>query len=321
MEKVVPRRAEYGSGLCAAWYDGSFLFVFTTLSSGADGHVSGTVDSDIFGEPVTETGVFAASSTIVFAYAGKSYDTVTGLSDYGFRDYAPAQARFTTVDPIRDGSNWYAYCNSNPVNYVDAWGLKANESRTVQVTIKNRDPTPNANEIINSSGDVGHTWLHIKNGSTPETDDDEYGWGYDGDDLEVANGLSQPGIKLGNGANGTYYTSSYTFSVTQTEANKIVEYFDNQKNMEYNLGGREATKDKATMCTETVVNAVDYSGGMSDKEKAIIKAPYAKWSASFPTSIPSDYLGAAVATKDLTSPNPNEMEERIKILNQMKGTP
>ena len=103
---------------------------FDTLTSGADGHVSGTVDYDIFGEPVTETGGFAGSaggsggvSALVFAYAGKPYDPVTGLSDYGFRDYAPGLARFTTVDPIRDGSNWYAYCNSDPVNYVDAWGL------------------------------------------------------------------------------------------------------------------------------------------------------------------------------------------------------
>ena len=125
--------------------------VFTTPSPGAEGHVSGTVDYDIFGEPVTETGVFAGSaggsggiSTLVFAYAGKPYDPVTGLSDYGFRDYAPTLARFTTVDPIcakrscdrkfiiyvrsreraiRDGSNWYAYCNSDPVNYVDMWGV------------------------------------------------------------------------------------------------------------------------------------------------------------------------------------------------------
>ena len=101
-----------------------------THSSGADGHVSGTVDYDIFGEPVTETGVFAGSaggsggiSALVFAYAGKPYDPVTRLSDYGFRDYASGLARFTTVDPIRDGSNWYAYCNSDPVNFVDAWGL------------------------------------------------------------------------------------------------------------------------------------------------------------------------------------------------------
>ena len=97
-----------------------------TPSSDADGRVSGSVEYDVFGKVVTETGVFVSSSggmsSLVFGYAGKPYDPVTGLSDYGFRDYAPTLARFTTADPIRDGSNWYAYCNSDPVNYVDAWG-------------------------------------------------------------------------------------------------------------------------------------------------------------------------------------------------------
>jgi uncharacterized protein RhaS with RHS repeats len=32
--------------------------------------------------------------------------------------------RFTTVDPIRDGSNWYAYVNNNPINFIDPWGLE-----------------------------------------------------------------------------------------------------------------------------------------------------------------------------------------------------
>ena len=102
---------------------------FDTLTSDADGRVSGTVEYDVFGKVVTETGVFVSTSggmtNLVFGYAGKPYDPVTGLSDYGFRDYAPSLARFTTVDPIRDGSNWYAYCNADPVNYVDAWGLDA----------------------------------------------------------------------------------------------------------------------------------------------------------------------------------------------------
>ena len=35
--------------------------------------------------------------------------------------------RFTTVDPIRDGTNWFAYVNNDPVNYVDLWGLLASE--------------------------------------------------------------------------------------------------------------------------------------------------------------------------------------------------
>jgi hypothetical protein len=27
------------------------------------------------------------------------------------------------VDPIRDGANWFAYVNNDPVNWVDPWGL------------------------------------------------------------------------------------------------------------------------------------------------------------------------------------------------------
>ncbi|MCK5201725.1 MAG: hypothetical protein KAR21_25400, partial [Spirochaetales bacterium] len=47
---------------------------------------------------------------------GKVYSSLScndleraGFYDYGFRDYDPVQMRFTTVDPIKSGSNWYAY--------------------------------------------------------------------------------------------------------------------------------------------------------------------------------------------------------------------
>ena len=30
--------------------------------------------------------------------------------------------RFTSVDPAKDGLNWYAYCNNNPVAYIDPSG-------------------------------------------------------------------------------------------------------------------------------------------------------------------------------------------------------
>jgi RHS repeat-associated protein len=62
-------------------------------------------------------------------YTGKPFDTATGLYNYGYRDYKPQAARFTTVDPIRDGRNWYAYVNSDPVNWVDLWGLAADDGR------------------------------------------------------------------------------------------------------------------------------------------------------------------------------------------------
>ena len=62
-------------------------------------------------------------------YTGKPYDAVTGLSDYGFRDYSPTHARFITEDPIRDGENWFAYVGNNPVNWVDPWGLSASDGK------------------------------------------------------------------------------------------------------------------------------------------------------------------------------------------------
>jgi RHS repeat-associated protein len=73
---------------------------------------------DAFGKPYR--GTFDQGMNL--GYTGKPYDAVTGLYDYGYRDYQPEAARFTTVDPVRDGSNWFAYVNNDPVNWVDPWG-------------------------------------------------------------------------------------------------------------------------------------------------------------------------------------------------------
>jgi uncharacterized protein RhaS with RHS repeats len=45
------------------------------------------------------------------------------MYNYGYRDYQPVAARFTTEDPVRDGANWFAYVNNDPVNWVDKFGL------------------------------------------------------------------------------------------------------------------------------------------------------------------------------------------------------
>ncbi len=75
---------------------------------------------DVFGN--NYTGSLAGSNSL--GYAGKRYDPATSFYDYGFRDYDSTTGRFTTVDPIRDGYNWYAYCNNDPVIFFDLWGLK-----------------------------------------------------------------------------------------------------------------------------------------------------------------------------------------------------
>ena len=83
----------------------------------------GSVSYDIFGSPYQKSGSFLADDSLDFGYLGKPYNADTELYDYGFRDYSPNIARFTTVDPIRDGRNWYCYVVNDPVNYVDLWGL------------------------------------------------------------------------------------------------------------------------------------------------------------------------------------------------------
>ena len=82
-------------------------------------------DYDIFGSPITGNYTTGAD----YGYLGKPYDSITGLYNYGYRDYSPQTVRFTTVDPIRDGANWFTYVNNDPVNYVDLLGLLASEPK------------------------------------------------------------------------------------------------------------------------------------------------------------------------------------------------
>jgi len=93
------------------------------------GTVEGRYEYDAFGQPYSGD----LSGVMNLGYTGKPYDAATGLYDYGHRDYKPQAARFTTADPVRDGNNWFAYVNNDPVNYVDLWGLECSVSdqRTV----------------------------------------------------------------------------------------------------------------------------------------------------------------------------------------------
>ena len=89
----------------------------------------GSVSYDIFGSPYQKSGSFLADDSLDFGYLGKPYNADTELYDYGFRDYSPEIARFTSVDPIRDGRNWYCYVVNDPVNYVDLWGLCGSDGK------------------------------------------------------------------------------------------------------------------------------------------------------------------------------------------------
>ena len=84
------------------------------------GQLEDRYEYDAFGKPYKGD----LDNGMNLGYMGKPYDSNTGLYNYGYRDYKPEAARFTTVDPIRDGSNWFVYVNNDPVNYLDLWGLE-----------------------------------------------------------------------------------------------------------------------------------------------------------------------------------------------------
>jgi len=92
-------------------------------ATGDVGSIEERYEYDAFGKPYKGD----LSGGMNLGYTGKPYDVATGLYNYGYRDYKPQAARFTTVDPIRDGNNWFAYVNNDPVNWIDLWGLNASE--------------------------------------------------------------------------------------------------------------------------------------------------------------------------------------------------
>ncbi|MDR2313909.1 MAG: RHS repeat-associated core domain-containing protein [Spirochaetaceae bacterium] len=103
-------------------------------------------------------------------YTGKPYDTRTGLYNYGYRDYAPATARFTTTDPVRDGNNWFAYVNNDPVNWVDPWGLSGSDGQNKP---KNEIPPKTPGEKV---ADKVNETLEKVGEKTGITFSDKIGW-------------------------------------------------------------------------------------------------------------------------------------------------
>ena len=62
-----------------------------------------------------------------FRYCGEYYDAETGFIYLRNRYYSPDTGRFITEDPAKDGLNWYAYCENNPVNRWDPNGKSWDE--------------------------------------------------------------------------------------------------------------------------------------------------------------------------------------------------
>ena len=83
------------------------------------GEVTRDYDYDPYGVQLTD----AMGDTNPFRYKGEYFDEETGFIYLRARYYDPAIGRFISLDPAKDGLNWYVYCGNNPINFWDPTGL------------------------------------------------------------------------------------------------------------------------------------------------------------------------------------------------------
>ncbi len=112
------------SGQSAKAYFGTDRLASVRQATNQYGDVIDQYAYDAFGTPYTGD----LQTSLNVGYTGKPYDATTNTYNYGYRDYNPQTARFTSIDPIRDGTNWFSYTANDPVNFVDLWGLSTDNA-------------------------------------------------------------------------------------------------------------------------------------------------------------------------------------------------
>ena len=135
----------------------------------ADGSVVAHMIYDPFGAPLLETYTDTNYSGLdnLNNFTGYAWDEVLGLYFAQNRFYDAATHRFTQEDAIKDGGNWYAYCENDPLNYVDPWGqvtfaIGADFSVAFGLRL-----AAGAQYAIDTKGNVGIVWYGGIGGGTP----------------------------------------------------------------------------------------------------------------------------------------------------------
>ena len=94
-----------------------------TLITDANGDEQRRYDYDAYGEGRAVEG-YSGSYLNPFRYSGEYFDEETGFYYLRARYYDPTIGRFLTEDPAGDGTNWYAYCGNDPINFTDPSGYQ-----------------------------------------------------------------------------------------------------------------------------------------------------------------------------------------------------
>jgi RHS repeat-associated protein len=87
----------------------------------SNGNIVQRIDYDEFGRILNDTN----PSFQPFGFAGGIYDSSTGLTRFGARDYDAYTGRWTAKDPIGfagEDTNLYGYVVNDPVNFLDPEG-------------------------------------------------------------------------------------------------------------------------------------------------------------------------------------------------------
>ena len=135
---IIARRA---AGVSYYHYDALGNVTNLTNSSGS---TIITYTYDAYGNVLSQS----SPSTNPYQFSTKEYASETGLLYFGARYYDPSIGRFITPDPLGfiDGPNVYLYCNNNPINFIDPWGL-CKEKKSISLN--------NLSEIIRKLAESG----------------------------------------------------------------------------------------------------------------------------------------------------------------------
>ncbi len=92
-------------------------------------------DTDAFGNTINSSG----TTPTPFGFAGQygyQTDAASGLMMLGYRYYDAGAGRFISRDPVLAGTNWYAYCQNSPINWVDPEGLAPSGKKPLKQKVK-----------------------------------------------------------------------------------------------------------------------------------------------------------------------------------------
>ena len=129
----------------------------------SNGTVTQNYDFDAYGNQKGESNT---ADTNPFRYCGEYFDQESGLIYLRARYYDPSMGRFITEDPAKDGTNWFVYCENDPVNRIDITGKEWGYIRDFMRDLSVLFPSNTTSFTHGYNPNIGgYTYAHIGGGN------------------------------------------------------------------------------------------------------------------------------------------------------------